>query len=124
MGIRIRRRGSSKATTATSAETEPTSSSGAGVKPVDRLRLLKVEQEELKLAKLRGELVEREMVQAAWTHRLQLVREALLSLRFKLPPLLINLDERQMSDVIDKEVRELMARYSAGEAGGALEGDG
>lgn len=123
MGIRIRRRGSSKATTAPSAENEPTSSS-AGVKPVDRLRLLKVEQEELKLAKLRGELVEREMVQAAWTHRLQLVREALLSLRFKLPPLLINLDERQMSDVIDKEVRELMARYSAGQAGGALEGDG
>lgn len=97
---------------------------GSAVKPVDRLRLLKVEQEELKLAKLRGELVEREMVQAAWTHRLQLVREALLSLRFKLPPLLINLDERQMSDVIDKEVRELMARYSAGQAGGALEGDG
>lgn len=122
MGIRIRRRGNNKATT-TTAESESASSSGA-VKPVDRLRLLKVEQEELKLAKLRGELVEREMVQAAWTHRLQLVREALLSLRFKLPPLLTNLDERQMSDVIDKEVRELMARYSAGEAGGALEGDG
>lgn len=123
MGIRIRRRGNNKATT-TTAESESASSSGAGVKPVDRLRLLRVEQEELKLAKLRGELVEREMVQAAWTHRLQLVREALLALRFKLPPLLINLDERQMSDVIDKEVRELMARYSAGQAGGALEGDG
>lgn len=92
--------------------------------PLDQLRALKVKQEELKLAKLRGELVEREKVQEAWTHRLQLVRESLLSLRFKLPPLLINLDERQMSDVIDKEVRELMARYSAGQAGGALEGDG
>ena len=120
MGIRIRRRGSSKATKA-SAEAEPVAGS---VKPVDRLRLLKVEQEELKLAKLRGELVEREKVQEAWTNRLLLVREGLLSLRFKLPPLLINLDERQMSDVIDREVRELMARYSSGEAGGALESDG
>lgn len=92
--------------------------------PLDRLRLLRVEQEELKLAKLRGELVEREKVQEAWTNRLQLVREALLALRFKLPPLLVTLDERQMSDVIDREVRELMGRYSAGEAGGALEGDG
>lgn len=121
MGIRIRRRGSSK-TTQASAEAEPVA--GSAVKPVDRLRLLKVEQEELKLAKLRGELVEREKVQEAWTHRLQLVREALLALRFKLPPLLVSLDERQMSDVIDREVRELMARYSAGQAGGALEDHG
>lgn len=104
------------------SEAEPVA--GSAVKPVDRLRLLKVEQEELKLAKLRGELVEREKVQEAWTHRLQLVREALLALRFKLPPLLVSLDERQMSDVIDREVRELMARYSAGQAGGALEDHG
>lgn len=109
---------------ATAKSIEAEDAPGSAVKPVDRLRLLKVEQEELKLAKLRGELVEREKVQEAWTNRLLLVREGLLSLRFKLPPLLINLDERQMSDVIDREVRELMARYSSGEAGGALESDG
>lgn len=83
------------------------------------LTLLKISTEDLKrqlkeidLRIKLGELIERSEVLGLFTYRIQIVRQGLLSFHRSLPPLLVEKDAREISDILKERVFDLLDRFS------------
>jgi hypothetical protein len=70
---------------------------------------LKAEELEIKLAKARGELIDRKVYTETGIRILSEVRTALLSLGFRIAPKVVgNADEKEIARVVEAEVRDVL----------------
>lgn len=75
-------------------------------------RSAKTEIEQLKLQRLRGELVDAEEVDEMLTRRALELRRALEDLVHRLPPQLVSADERGAARILKESFRKMLERYT------------
>lgn len=76
------------------------------------LKVLRKEREQLLIQKLKGEVIERTVVENEFASRIFELRTSLLGLKKSLAPLLVGLTEREIEEHIDREARYILMQYA------------
>ncbi len=72
----------------------------------------KAEKEELGVAQTKGEIIPKKTLADIWCARISEVRQGLLSLPDRLPPVLVGKTQLEIREIIHKEVVSLLEMYS------------
>ena len=94
------------------AEVDRDEAIGAARQALIRQRRVRAEMDELKLRRLKGELIHVAEVQRRDIARIQATKRALLGLVRSLPPALEGLRAQEMGVVLEKAIRNLLTRFS------------
>lgn len=72
----------------------------------------KAERERLAVEREKGELIPKEEIKIEWVARVSEVANGLQGLAMRLPPLIAGKEAREVRDIVKKNVRQILERYS------------
>lgn len=79
---------------------------------VSRYRQAKAKQEEIKLKKITGELVDKQEVEKGRVERILVIKKALLSLPHEMAPALAGLDEREILVTLQERIEKIINNFA------------